>query len=79
MPATEATQQATTSRRDERTRGRRNTNASATTSTTLGWRQKQLATRASTVARRFAMSIAGGGQQRNNQPTTGAAKADGGW
>ncbi len=33
MPATEAKQEATTSRRDDRTRGRRNTNASATTAT----------------------------------------------
>jgi hypothetical protein len=31
MPVTEAKQQATTSRRDERTRGQRNTNASKTT------------------------------------------------
>ncbi len=39
------------------------------------WGQKQLAMRALTVAWQRAMMIADGGQQGNNQPTTGAANA----
>ncbi len=39
------------------------------------WWQKRLATRASTVAWRHAMTKADGRKKCNNQPTTGAVKA----